>query len=415
MISVPNSCHFFCTKYMTLTLTYTGTYTRVPLVISAIINVAQQVKEDWILELIGHDGVAVNITLRPGEMILYEGHSIIHGRPYPLNGHYNADCLFHFEPIGYSNKHFDMDHTVRHQNVATKTTEEKFQEAFAKLSLERKSLSTESISSPPDTVPKSQMKLPHYIIEGTIEAQRWRQQFEFRRVILRIEEEIDEKVFPLVMHKATSKTLGATSAHVLAAKNDIARLREVAKTDPKSLDTPDSNGWLPLHEAARGGSTEVVKFLVEEVGIRDINARTNDGKGGNALWWAEYGLSADHEVVKVLKRNGAVAMAPLPKKKKTNTEGSAKDDEAVSADEEEVAANLDTVREEPAATLDTEEVKISDVEGEVESVDPQVEVESGDAEEEVESVDAEEVESVDAEEEVESIDTESVYADENLE
>ena len=52
---------------------------RLPLVTSAIINVAQDVDEDWPLEVIGHDGVAYNITMEPGDMVLYESHSVIHG------------------------------------------------------------------------------------------------------------------------------------------------------------------------------------------------------------------------------------------------------------------------------------------------------------------------------------------------
>lgn len=59
---------------------------RLPLVLSAIINVEQEEEgdEEWPLEVIGHDGKAVNLTLQAGEMILYESHSVIHGRPYPL-------------------------------------------------------------------------------------------------------------------------------------------------------------------------------------------------------------------------------------------------------------------------------------------------------------------------------------------
>lgn len=60
---------------------------RLPLVISAILNVDQEMEEglqDWPLEVIGRDGFSVNLTLQPGEMVLYESHSIIHGRPYPL-------------------------------------------------------------------------------------------------------------------------------------------------------------------------------------------------------------------------------------------------------------------------------------------------------------------------------------------
>lgn len=43
---------------------------RLPLVSSCILNVAQDVDEDWPLEVIGHDGVAVNVTSHPGDMIM---------------------------------------------------------------------------------------------------------------------------------------------------------------------------------------------------------------------------------------------------------------------------------------------------------------------------------------------------------
>jgi hypothetical protein len=64
---------------------------RLPLVTSAIINVAQDVDEPWPLEVFGHDGVAYNVTIEPGEMIMYESHSILHGRPFPLKGRYFAN------------------------------------------------------------------------------------------------------------------------------------------------------------------------------------------------------------------------------------------------------------------------------------------------------------------------------------
>lgn len=59
---------------------------RLPMVISAIMNIAQdeEVEGEWPLEVIGRDGAAVNLTVSPGEMLAYEGNSIIHGRPYPL-------------------------------------------------------------------------------------------------------------------------------------------------------------------------------------------------------------------------------------------------------------------------------------------------------------------------------------------
>ena len=53
---------------------------RLPLVSSAIVNIAQDVDEPWPLEVIGHDGRAHNVTMEPGDMVLYESHSVIHGK-----------------------------------------------------------------------------------------------------------------------------------------------------------------------------------------------------------------------------------------------------------------------------------------------------------------------------------------------
>ena len=44
-------------------------------VTSVIINVDQDVDEDWVLEVYGHDGKATNVTMKPGDMVLYESHS----------------------------------------------------------------------------------------------------------------------------------------------------------------------------------------------------------------------------------------------------------------------------------------------------------------------------------------------------
>jgi len=67
-------------------------------VTSAIINVAQDVDEDWPLEVVGHDGNAYNITMKAGDLVLYESHSLIHGRPFPMKGRYFANIFLHFQP-----------------------------------------------------------------------------------------------------------------------------------------------------------------------------------------------------------------------------------------------------------------------------------------------------------------------------
>ena len=59
---------------------------RLPLVTSAIINVDQDVDEPWPVEVYDHDGNAHNVTMEPGDIVLYESHTVVHGRPAPLKG-----------------------------------------------------------------------------------------------------------------------------------------------------------------------------------------------------------------------------------------------------------------------------------------------------------------------------------------
>ena len=77
---------------------------RDPLITSAIINVAQDVDEDWPVEVYDHKGLAHNITMVPGDMVLYESHSVLHGRPFPLKGSYFANIFVHFKPLFHDAK-----------------------------------------------------------------------------------------------------------------------------------------------------------------------------------------------------------------------------------------------------------------------------------------------------------------------
>jgi hypothetical protein len=74
---------------------------RLPLVSSAIINVDQDpdMEGDWPLEVYGHDGRVYNVSMSPGDMVLYESHSLLHGRPFALPGKFYANIFIHFEPV----------------------------------------------------------------------------------------------------------------------------------------------------------------------------------------------------------------------------------------------------------------------------------------------------------------------------
>jgi hypothetical protein len=69
---------------------------RLPLVSSCIIQVDQDLDEPWPIEVIAHNGKAYNVTMQPGDMVLYESHTVLHGRPFPLIGRNYANVFVHY-------------------------------------------------------------------------------------------------------------------------------------------------------------------------------------------------------------------------------------------------------------------------------------------------------------------------------
>ena len=219
-----------------------------PLVSSAIINVDQDVDEPWPLEVIGHDGKAHNVTMLPGDLVLYESHSILHGRPFPLKGRFMANVFIHFEPIG------PIDGEIQY----------------------------------------GQNDLPPYLMPGTPEEENWRSRNPNGHTIMR------EQEF----------ATGSTEAHKAAMEGNIHELKRAVEVHEESINARDANGWTPLHEGVRAGNLEVVKLLLEKGS--DVNARTGkEGElGGTALWWAQLQHPGDHPVVELLINHGAKFIPP---------------------------------------------------------------------------------------------------------
>lgn len=245
---------------------------RLPLVSSAIVNVAQDVDEPWPIEVYGHDGKAYNITMEPGDMVLYESHSVLHGRPFPLKGRYYANIFIHFEPVGHSLRHNSkMDPTLADVN-------EEYRKSLANGKGGHENHDNDG--------------LPYYVIDGTEEAANWRRQH-------------GKSWKPSKNVKATT---GSTSAHAAANQGDVDTLKEIIKTSKAEIHKTDQNGWAPIHEGARGGHTEVLQLLVES-GV-DINKRTNGGKGPSPLYLAIQSNGKNHRSVRYLESVGAKNIEP---------------------------------------------------------------------------------------------------------
>jgi len=65
---------------------------------------------------------------------------------------------------------------------------------------------------------------------------------------------------------------------------------------------------MAIHEGARAGHVAVARRLVEAGA--DINARTNHGKGGSALWWAVQQHGEDSPMAMYLKSVGGENIEP---------------------------------------------------------------------------------------------------------
>jgi len=241
---------------------------RMPLVSSAILNVAQDTDEPWPIEVYAHDGRAYNVTMEPGDMVLYESHSVLHGRPFPLKGRYYANVFIHFEPTGHSLRHEAKEAAAQ----AAKGGQDRLAAGGHEADM------TDG--------------LPPYIKRGSIEEERW-----FRSHPRKARHS-----------KEDSFETGSTAAHRAAQEGDAARLGEVIAKLGHLLDAKDANGWTPLHEGARGGHEDVVKLLVEKGA--DVNSRTREGTGETPLYTSIQANGEDHPISRLLASLGGISVGP---------------------------------------------------------------------------------------------------------
>jgi prolyl 4-hydroxylase len=193
------------------------------------------------LEVIGHDGVAVNVTMLPGDMVLYESHSIIHGRPFALKGRYMANVFIHFEPIG------SLDGQIEFTG-----------------------------------------DLPPYLIPGSPEEPNLRSRNPNGHVIM------GNKNF----------ATGSTLAHHYASTGDVENLKRHLDKQPHHINARDKNGWTVLHEAVRKGDTDMINLVLDRGADVNMRTGVN-GEGGSPLYWAYYFHQEGSEVIELLKeRNG---------------------------------------------------------------------------------------------------------------
>ena len=67
---------------------------------SVLMNISQKLKRPWRLLIEDHAYRRHEITIAPGEVLLYEGAKLLHGRPEPCRGDHFADLIAHYDVAG---------------------------------------------------------------------------------------------------------------------------------------------------------------------------------------------------------------------------------------------------------------------------------------------------------------------------
>lgn len=273
---------------------------RLPLVTSAIINVDQDIDEPWPVEVYNHDGQAHNVTMEPGDIVLYESHTVVHGRPAPLKGRFFANVFVHFMPVHHEG-HGDSSEFASNRKYSEKVKgfeepkDSKSWFGFGKKEPARPIAGHEQH----ETVEEDHHDEPPKLISKDPPPKK-----------AKPEDKPDEEggEGPTEERETDGPSTDDDDAddanssplHIAAGTGDLDTVKDLLESGHDVL-TQDKNYWHPLHEASRGGHVEIVKHLVEHGA--DLGATTKGG--GTALWWARQVHDADHPVITFLESIGA--------------------------------------------------------------------------------------------------------------
>jgi prolyl 4-hydroxylase len=220
--------------------------------------------------------------------VLYESHTVLHGRPYSLKGRYYANVFVHFIPI-------DHDEENKKDGLSG-----------GKLAQRKKAKEEEAKASPAKVVGHEHDQHDEETLRRHRDDHDRQHGSKKREEEKEEEEEQDddeeqEEVFEEEDGEEGEKHDGRSAIHVLAAQGDLDGIEHHVRANADIVHVRDANEWQPIHEAARGGHLDVLKYLVD-LGS-DIGAKTSNG--GTSLWWAKKSLPKGHEVILYLESIGA--------------------------------------------------------------------------------------------------------------
>ena len=119
------------------------------------------------------------------------------------------------------------------------------------------------------------MSVPYYVIPNNTDAEEW---YKDKGIAMQRDHGNyleDAEDFEEVIEDNIEDSDGRNGAHLAAMEEDLVALQQMAESeDDEVFNYADTNGWTPLHEAARTLNLDIVKFIIEQGA--DVNARTLD-------------------------------------------------------------------------------------------------------------------------------------------
>ena len=284
---------------------------RLPLVTSCIINVDQNVNEDWPVEVYDHKGKAYNVTMKPGEMVLYESHTVLHGRPFPLNGKFYANLFVHFIPevhddMNGKDSRGDIEGHNRHPFNSNNNKNIKVG------GHEQSNHDEDEVRRHIDHEDKEQRNdLDVHKEVRVVRHQEEEEEYQRSEAAKEGEEEGDgDGEDPEMDFDGEEEMEGippglegeALFLHNAASSGDMATIQEILSKFPDMVNSKDVNSWQPIHEAVRSGNLDVIELLINRGA--DFNGMTKNG--GTPLWWAKRVLPEGDPIVAYLEGLGAL-------------------------------------------------------------------------------------------------------------
>ena len=282
---------------------------RLPLVSSAIIQVAQDLDEPWPVEVYDHNGKAHNVTMLPGDMVLYESHSVLHGRFY-------ANIFVHFKPIDHDA--INEVELAERSKAGSSNMAQGIKKFFSRPKKpdvisghEQSNHDPVEIRRHKDAIAaEAAVEADAFLLpsEETERSEEEVEQAETEAAEEAAEEASEEAAEDDIRLEENDIKDGRTALHVAAGRGDLTAVQRLLKvvvegagSESDLMHARDANDWQAIHECARAGHLDVLEYLVAQGA--DLTAQTKGG--GSVLYWARRNLDEHHPVIEYLEELGA--------------------------------------------------------------------------------------------------------------